>query len=1234
MSRLFVLTPADSTKDDGAASESRYAVATSVSSLDGRRVSDDDWRQFTPRFDDNGQAYAALVEAVAQGLDDAMSALSRIANTAGTGIHALRLKASALVLRDLLGMGWRVRVNAQRIQVRPATSRWNPDKAAIRRQLEFGRNDQLREPATRRFIHGLERPGRSSNCRPVTDLIADGRRLADQLQAVVPLPDPERAARLADICQPYLQLVDRETRDAHTNIRLMDIWRYFRHTWATRYRSSPGRNVFYLVRDAAQPNHPIMAITALGNAVMQLTERDQRLGWTVAGLQEHLRRGTVTGPDLLQAFKERLKADYDEIYLEDLPVGPVMPADVSDDLLGRLEVIEQQAMEARATSLKADSEAAAAGRMRKGISQEDLVAAARSPLFRAKRARLVRSLLRTHRIIHAAASFEDLLSCEEGLWAVGQVLRQLKKRFSATGMMEITVCGGVPPYTHLLAGKLACLMMLSPRVVKDYAARYTGEYSIIASQMAGRPVSKEPSLVYLGTTSLYTQHSSQYNRVKLPPGTIPGQGAKLAFAELGVSEGYGSPNLSAETEAVLEELASTAREYRNVNFVFGEGQSPKLRQLREGFAALGLDRTDVLNHGSNRIIYGIRLAVNAERYLLGIDPVSAYIAPDVPDADTAISDYWRRRWLNVRLNHAPALAAVNASSPLRERVSRLLPETLSSTHSDIVGGGRAKGNAEMALQVVADDERMAFIRQLYRDESAYSDHVKIGRLREFNIKTKLDELVRKIVRAGGSVVITGNAGDGKTHTIRLLENDLKAANAEVIVDASEVSLDEVLTRWMTARAAGRPFCIAINEGPLIELVRAHATAHPWLAEIRDQLLNLVTYVDVDTDSDDRFVPEAGGTTVIDLSYRQTLAPDLVRRIIDKLTNDTWYSTCTTCPGLGACPVQYNRRMLRETAVQDRLITLLQRVAERGLRATFREALAFVSYLIFAGRPCSELVNEGAVDSNKFYSNAFEGEGAIFNALQRGLDPVQHTQPKTDEALWLGQYRPEDFRGHSHFPLAKRNLDDVGDAEGVPATEAFLALKRRWYFEHPDGSLGFLTEADRLFNELQDRNLSSQLRVGRVLALINKWWSPVDKDQEDHLRLWTRLSYSPRAQGKAMVSGRAVSNLRLGIFKPELTPALRQAFGMQAADHLLLGPPDNLTFASLRIDRTLMAALTSVGGMESSSAVERRLIQFNDALAQHAEEKSHVRTIELLDRESDQRVRLRVDLSQRRYDSAQ
>ena len=62
--------------------------------------------------------------------------------------------------------------------------------------------------------------------------------------------------------------------------RLSDIWRYFRYTWSIPYKTMPGRNLYYLVRDRLQPCHPIIGIFALGNSVLNLTVRDDAVSYT------------------------------------------------------------------------------------------------------------------------------------------------------------------------------------------------------------------------------------------------------------------------------------------------------------------------------------------------------------------------------------------------------------------------------------------------------------------------------------------------------------------------------------------------------------------------------------------------------------------------------------------------------------------------------------------------------------------------------------------------------------------------------------------------------------------------------------------------------------------------------------------------------------------------------------------------------------------------------------------
>ena len=1208
----------------------RAGAETAVAS-----TTDQDWRLFRPDIGDDGTAYSTLRRLAKLERSEAIARLKEYAQTDRLQTtQGLKARVSATLLRDLMEIGWDIKVSTHHIHVRPPSHATPTDrKAFIRQQLLYGRNDQLGENSHRRFLYTMERPSKYSSCRPVTDLIADGRRLVEQLRPIAAMPRDERLSALQQVCQPYLQLVSDE-RDPFTNLRLIDIWRYFRHGWTTRYRSSPGRNLFYLVRDAAQPNHPVIGITALGNTVMQLTPRDQQLGWTLEGLLDLCRKGEVSDQEVLRAFRERLEEDFEQIYREDLPVDKRIDHSVDDETLSRLAVIEQDANREREDALRAEDEGAT--RKVEDLASEELFRLTRTPLYRAKRARAVREILRAYRTLatwHLGVA--DLADTEYGTWALNLAIKQLKKRFSATSLMELTVCGAVAPYNNLLGGKLVCLLMMSPRVVNDYRERYSGSFSVIASQMAGRPITKEPSLAFLGTTSLYTDHSSQYNRVKLPAGTVGGQRSPVEYLQLGRTEGFGSPNLSAETELGLAAIAEATSGFRNVNFVFGEGQSAKLRQLREGFAALGLNQTNLLQHGAPRIIYGVSLAKNVKRHLLGIDAAADFaLEAPIEEAERDIAKYWLSRWLASRLDHAPALEVIAKSTPLTERVSRLIPERSAEAASQRpLPFKMATGERNDMETNVKGDEKLEFIRLLYRNESAFSDHVPLARLKELNIKTNLEDVVRKVVRNGGSVVITGNAGDGKTHAISLMKKELK--DAEIITDASELSSAEIATRWQAARTANKPFCIAINEGPLVDLIREHRAQHPWLEGLRDQLMRMVVYKPLELAQDDaeNWKPVAGETVIVDLSLRRVLSADLTRSIIDKLTDDQWYASCASCPVRQQCAVTYNRTMLRSELPQQRMVKLLSAVGKSGAKVTFREALAFISYVIFGGKTCEELAEIGSGEEARYYWNAFEGEGAIFDLLANGIDPMKQTNPQVDEDLWRGRLEPDAFAGNHLLPVEQQNLDELAEKESRNLANEFTALKRRWYFEHKAGRLLDFSDASKLFEDLQDTNTVMAIRLGRLISLINKWWNHSGEAKQEALRLWTRLSYQPRSRSHAMVSGLAVNRNKLRLYRPELAPILRRAFGQQPPNHLLLASGEDPRYARLVIDPELLEGLLQSSIADGQSEISRRLGQFNDALAQYGDNSSDVRTVEVVDPQSELRTTVVVDLVNRRYDSA-
>ena len=308
---------------------------------------------------------------------------------------------------------------------------------------------------------------------------------------------------------------------------------------------------------------------------------------------------------------------------------------------------------------------------------------ARLPLYRAKRAELLASLLQARAALGAHGEITPgtlmvLASSQAGATALRTLARRSKARRMGVAMGEIAVCGSVSPYRELLGGKLVSLLMLSPEVRAAYAERYDESQSVIASATAARPIRRSSELVLLMTTSLYGSSASQYNRLRLPRPAFGRVGPALGFEELGHTEGFGSSQFSDATVEALANVLAHLGEGRRINSVFGEGVSPRLRKVREGLEVLGLPAGALLQHGSPRLVYGIPLADNAARFLQGLDeaPVWSIDGADPVASTATIAGFWAERWLAPRSLRPEVLAAVEAHTldrPVRHGARAVVP---------------------------------------------------------------------------------------------------------------------------------------------------------------------------------------------------------------------------------------------------------------------------------------------------------------------------------------------------------------------------------------------------------------------------------------------------------------------------------------------------------------------------------------------------------------------------------
>ena len=136
---------------------------------------------------------------------------------------------------------------------------------------------------------------------------------------------------------------------------------------------------------------------------------------------------------------------------------------------------------------------------------------------------------------------------EEVRSAINTAMSAIKGHRIGTNLLEITTCGAVAPYNRILGGKLVALLLLSPQVAADNRRRYGHEPTIIRSQLKNAHVVPDNTLVWLGTTSLFSHGSSQYGRLRLPAGVIAPEQPEIRYTYLGNTMGFGTIQFADDT---------------------------------------------------------------------------------------------------------------------------------------------------------------------------------------------------------------------------------------------------------------------------------------------------------------------------------------------------------------------------------------------------------------------------------------------------------------------------------------------------------------------------------------------------------------------------------------------------------------------------------------------------------------------------------------------------------------
>lgn len=575
--------------------------------------------------------------------------------------------ASAIigVVHDLMHQGWTLQYRQSHLWGERPLAGMTRD--ALRERLLVRRDEQLAKPSVRAFVRGMERWRLYRGQRTsVVSLMRDGRTLAADIEAGKPL---------ADLIDPYVQFVVTDGICQLTGLRTQDIWRYFRHTWSSPYESVPGRSIQIIIRDRAAPFHPVVGIAALSSAAVRLGPRDRFIGWDTDQVVEHLAEGSRD--EALRWARKVLEGAINEIYTVDLVRDQILPADQNAWTIETALACAQSAASAKAQHHRL-MEAQEYKSSDDVSTEEACVARAELYLFRGKRAlelsKLIPLLIELRTGLPEGISGKDLL---------GKIVRIARSKTVGTEIADLTVCGAVAPYSHLAGGKLVAMLATTPEVVAEYKRRYAGSPGIIASSMAGRPIGRPANLCYIGTTSLYGRRPNQYDRLSMPAQLAGGsahESIKYEHIKDEVdsrTQGVGTFQFSSRTLKGLERFVSSQKGGWKANNLFGEGTSPKLRGLRDGLMALGLDADELLVHGIERCMYGVKLASNVDRYLLGMDESPSWVFNPDDVSTTKVVTWWIARWAQSRACRTEIQALVRQEGlvyPIRHRARVRLPD--------------------------------------------------------------------------------------------------------------------------------------------------------------------------------------------------------------------------------------------------------------------------------------------------------------------------------------------------------------------------------------------------------------------------------------------------------------------------------------------------------------------------------------------------------------------------------
>lgn len=234
-----------------------------------------------------------------------------------------------------------------------------------------------------------------------------------------------------------------------------------------------------------------------------------------------------------------------------------------------------------------------------------------------------------------------------------------------------------------------------------------------------------------------------------------------------------------------------------------------------------------------------------------------------------------------------------------------------------------------------------------------------------------------------SVILTGNAGDGKTYLCRQILAAFGASiddwdaiadapvergglRLHVVKDLSELSdargiavLQGLAAAW--AGSSPERYLIAANEGRLRDLL-----VKSGVAELADEVNQQL-----------KRGADAGSPRLVVINLTAVSTSVFVPAVLRWMTGAEHWAACAPCPIRERCPVRYNASRLGDDHVAERVQLLYQLLEHLDIHVTVRDMLIHLAYTLTGDRTCADLQRGDAAGEDSsglaYYINVWGGD---------------------------------------------------------------------------------------------------------------------------------------------------------------------------------------------------------------------------------------------------------------------